>query len=88
MFFSPPASSAMSSGPPKKRHRSWHPTTLVPVPATAVPVPAIRPLTCSSGGCDDIALCRLIAFLFVYAMSLAGGGLFMRVPERKSFSQP
>ncbi|XP_065124131.1 GREB1-like protein [Paramisgurnus dabryanus] len=44
-----PASSAMTSGPPKKRHRSWHPTTLVPVPATAVPVPAIRPLTCSSG---------------------------------------
>ncbi|XP_016097088.1 GREB1-like protein [Sinocyclocheilus grahami] len=44
-----PASSAMSSGPPKKRHRSWHPTSLVPVPATAVPVPAIRPLTCSSG---------------------------------------
>uniref|UniRef100_A0A8C2HHW3 GREB1-like protein n=1 Tax=Cyprinus carpio TaxID=7962 RepID=A0A8C2HHW3_CYPCA len=39
------ASSAMSSGPPKKRHRGWHPTSLVPVPATAVPVPAIRPLT-------------------------------------------
>uniref|UniRef100_A0A672SXH8 GREB1-like protein n=1 Tax=Sinocyclocheilus grahami TaxID=75366 RepID=A0A672SXH8_SINGR len=39
-----PASSAMSSGPPKKRHR-----TTVPVTATAVPVPAIRPLTCSSG---------------------------------------
>uniref|UniRef100_A0A8C1JL85 GREB1-like protein n=1 Tax=Cyprinus carpio TaxID=7962 RepID=A0A8C1JL85_CYPCA len=33
------ASSAMSSGPPKKRHRGWHPTSLVPVPATAVPVP-------------------------------------------------
>ncbi|CAM4594670.1 unnamed protein product [Leuciscus chuanchicus] len=44
-----PASSAMASGPPKKRHRSWHPASLVPVPATAVPVPAIRPLTCSSG---------------------------------------
>uniref|UniRef100_A0AAY4C5U9 GREB1-like protein n=1 Tax=Denticeps clupeoides TaxID=299321 RepID=A0AAY4C5U9_9TELE len=43
------ASTAMSSGPPKKRHRSWHPTSLVPVPSTAVPVPAIRPLTCSSG---------------------------------------
>uniref|UniRef100_A0A8C1JM53 GREB1-like protein n=1 Tax=Cyprinus carpio TaxID=7962 RepID=A0A8C1JM53_CYPCA len=41
------SSSAMSSGPPKKRHRGWHPTSLVPVPATAVPVPAIRPLTCS-----------------------------------------
>uniref|UniRef100_A0A8C1YQ89 GREB1-like protein n=1 Tax=Cyprinus carpio TaxID=7962 RepID=A0A8C1YQ89_CYPCA len=41
------SSSAMSSGPPKKRHRSWHPTALVPVPATAVPVPAIHPLTCS-----------------------------------------
>uniref|UniRef100_A0AAY4C4J3 GREB1-like protein n=1 Tax=Denticeps clupeoides TaxID=299321 RepID=A0AAY4C4J3_9TELE len=40
------ASTAMSSGPPKKRHRSWHPTSLVPVPSTAVPVPAIRPLTC------------------------------------------
>ncbi|XP_030629772.1 GREB1-like protein [Chanos chanos] len=39
-----PASSAMSSGPPKKRHRSWHPTSVVPIPATAVPVPAIRPL--------------------------------------------
>uniref|UniRef100_A0AAY4C469 GREB1-like protein n=1 Tax=Denticeps clupeoides TaxID=299321 RepID=A0AAY4C469_9TELE len=33
------ASTAMSSGPPKKRHRSWHPTSLVPVPSTAVPVP-------------------------------------------------
>uniref|UniRef100_A0A9J7XRT0 GREB1 like retinoic acid receptor coactivator n=1 Tax=Cyprinus carpio carpio TaxID=630221 RepID=A0A9J7XRT0_CYPCA len=42
-----PSSSAMSSGPPKKRHRSWHPTALIPVPATAVPVPAIHPLTCS-----------------------------------------
>uniref|UniRef100_A0A8C1JT11 GREB1-like protein n=1 Tax=Cyprinus carpio TaxID=7962 RepID=A0A8C1JT11_CYPCA len=42
-----PPSSAMSSGPPKKRHRSWHPTALIPVPATAVPVPAIHPLTCS-----------------------------------------
>ncbi|KTG34535.1 hypothetical protein cypCar_00039727 [Cyprinus carpio] len=39
-----------SPGPPKKRHRSWHPTALIPVPATAVPVPAIHPLTCSSGG--------------------------------------
>uniref|UniRef100_A0A3B5MK23 GREB1 like retinoic acid receptor coactivator n=1 Tax=Xiphophorus couchianus TaxID=32473 RepID=A0A3B5MK23_9TELE len=34
-------SSAMNSGPPKKRHRSWHPSTLVSVPPTAVPVPAI-----------------------------------------------
>uniref|UniRef100_A0A673KYZ4 GREB1-like protein n=1 Tax=Sinocyclocheilus rhinocerous TaxID=307959 RepID=A0A673KYZ4_9TELE len=49
------ASSAMSSGPPKKRHRSWHPTSLVPVPATAVPVPAIRPLTCSSGGPPSVS---------------------------------
>uniref|UniRef100_A0A8D3B7Z1 GREB1-like protein n=1 Tax=Scophthalmus maximus TaxID=52904 RepID=A0A8D3B7Z1_SCOMX len=39
-----PISSAMNSGPPKKRHRSWHPNTLVPVPPTAVPVPAIRPI--------------------------------------------
>uniref|UniRef100_A0A671XT90 GREB1 like retinoic acid receptor coactivator n=1 Tax=Sparus aurata TaxID=8175 RepID=A0A671XT90_SPAAU len=37
-------SSAMNSGPPKKRHRSWHPNSLVPVPPTAVPVPAIRPI--------------------------------------------
>uniref|UniRef100_A0A3B4YBR3 GREB1 like retinoic acid receptor coactivator n=1 Tax=Seriola lalandi dorsalis TaxID=1841481 RepID=A0A3B4YBR3_SERLL len=42
-------SSAMNSGPPKKRHRSWHPSTLVPVPPTAVPVPAIRPIVCSPG---------------------------------------
>uniref|UniRef100_H2MTI9 GREB1 like retinoic acid receptor coactivator n=1 Tax=Oryzias latipes TaxID=8090 RepID=H2MTI9_ORYLA len=40
-------SSAMNSGPPKKRHRSWHPSSLVPVPPTAVPVPAIRPIVCS-----------------------------------------
>ncbi|XP_026229709.1 GREB1-like protein isoform X3 [Anabas testudineus] len=44
-----PVSSAMNSGPPKKRHRSWHPTSLVPVPPTAVPVPAIRPIVCSPG---------------------------------------
>uniref|UniRef100_A0A8P4K7G2 GREB1 like retinoic acid receptor coactivator n=1 Tax=Dicentrarchus labrax TaxID=13489 RepID=A0A8P4K7G2_DICLA len=42
-------SSAMNSGPPKKRHRSWHPSALVPVPPTAVPVPAIRPIVCSPG---------------------------------------
>lgn len=42
-------SSAMNSGPPKKRHRSWHPNSLVPVPPTAVPVPAIRPIVCSPG---------------------------------------
>ncbi|XP_066575361.1 GREB1-like protein isoform X1 [Amia ocellicauda] len=35
---------AMSSGPPKKRHRSWYPGSPMPVPATAVPVPAIRPV--------------------------------------------
>ncbi|XP_055359708.1 GREB1-like protein isoform X3 [Betta splendens] len=44
-----PVSSAMNSGPPKKRHRSWHPTSLVPVPPAAVPVPAIRPIVCSPG---------------------------------------
>ncbi|KAM6918711.1 GREB1-like protein [Xenentodon cancila] len=44
-----PVSSAMNSGPPKKRHRSWHPSSLVPVPPTAVPVPAIRPIVCSAG---------------------------------------
>uniref|UniRef100_A0A671XTF9 GREB1 like retinoic acid receptor coactivator n=1 Tax=Sparus aurata TaxID=8175 RepID=A0A671XTF9_SPAAU len=44
-----PVSSAMNSGPPKKRHRSWHPNSLVPVPPTAVPVPAIRPIVCSPG---------------------------------------
>ncbi|XP_061696419.1 GREB1-like protein isoform X3 [Syngnathoides biaculeatus] len=42
-------SSAMSSGPPKKRHRSWHPTSIIPVPPTAVPVPAIRPVVCPPG---------------------------------------
>uniref|UniRef100_A0A673A2N3 Growth regulating estrogen receptor binding 1 n=1 Tax=Sphaeramia orbicularis TaxID=375764 RepID=A0A673A2N3_9TELE len=36
-------SSAMSNGPPKKRHRSWHPSPLVPVPPTVVPVPAFHP---------------------------------------------
>ncbi|KAM9845471.1 GREB1-like protein [Aulostomus maculatus] len=44
-----PVSSAMNSGPPKKRHRSWHPSSLVPVPPTAVPVPAIRPIVISPG---------------------------------------
>ncbi|KAL2097317.1 hypothetical protein ACEWY4_006524 [Coilia grayii] len=44
-----PVSSAMTSGPPKKRHRSWHPSSVVPVPSTAVPVPAIRPITCGPG---------------------------------------
>ncbi|XP_069548353.1 GREB1-like protein isoform X2 [Brachyistius frenatus] len=44
-----PVSSVMNSGPPKKRHRSWHPSSLVPVPPTAVPVPAIRSIVCSSG---------------------------------------
>ncbi|XP_076000900.1 GREB1-like protein [Genypterus blacodes] len=44
-----PATSAMNSGPPKKRHRSWHPSAMVPVPPTAVPVPAIRPIVCSPG---------------------------------------
>ncbi|XP_049338795.1 GREB1-like protein isoform X2 [Astyanax mexicanus] len=39
-----PASSAMSSGPPKKRHRSWHPSSTVPVT-----VPAVRPLPCGTG---------------------------------------
>uniref|UniRef100_A0AAQ4RG45 GREB1 like retinoic acid receptor coactivator n=1 Tax=Gasterosteus aculeatus aculeatus TaxID=481459 RepID=A0AAQ4RG45_GASAC len=43
------ASSAMHSGPPKKRHRSWHPNSLLPVPAVPVPVPAIRPIACSPG---------------------------------------
>ncbi|KAM4728331.1 GREB1-like protein isoform 2-T3 [Anableps anableps] len=44
-----PVSSPMNSGPPKKRHRSWHPSALVPVPPTAVPVPAIRPIVNSPG---------------------------------------
>uniref|UniRef100_A0A3Q4GXQ4 GREB1 like retinoic acid receptor coactivator n=1 Tax=Neolamprologus brichardi TaxID=32507 RepID=A0A3Q4GXQ4_NEOBR len=44
-----PVLSAMNSGPPKKRHRSWHPSSLVPVPPTAVPVPALRPIVCSPG---------------------------------------
>ncbi|XP_066537902.1 GREB1-like protein [Hoplias malabaricus] len=41
-----PASSAMASGPPKKRHRSW----FSPSPAAApVPVPVVRPLPCGTG---------------------------------------
>uniref|UniRef100_A0A673ZK92 GREB1 like retinoic acid receptor coactivator n=1 Tax=Salmo trutta TaxID=8032 RepID=A0A673ZK92_SALTR len=44
-----PVSSAMTSGPPKKRHRGWHPNPLVPVPPTAVPVPAIQPIVYSPG---------------------------------------
>uniref|UniRef100_A0A3Q3KBS3 GREB1 like retinoic acid receptor coactivator n=1 Tax=Monopterus albus TaxID=43700 RepID=A0A3Q3KBS3_MONAL len=47
--FSYLVSSAIHSGPPKKRHRSWHPSALLPVPPTAVPVPAIRPIVCSPG---------------------------------------
>ncbi|TTB71000.1 GREB1-like protein [Bagarius yarrelli] len=43
-----PASSAMTSGPPKKRHRSWHPSPVMPVPSTAVPVPPIHTLTCGT----------------------------------------
>uniref|UniRef100_H2U8H3 GREB1 like retinoic acid receptor coactivator n=1 Tax=Takifugu rubripes TaxID=31033 RepID=H2U8H3_TAKRU len=38
----------MNSGPPKKRHRSWHPNSMVPVPPTAVPVPPIRPIVLST----------------------------------------
>ncbi|KAL7880884.1 hypothetical protein SRHO_G00031380 [Serrasalmus rhombeus] len=45
-----PASSAMSSGPPKKRHRSWLPSSSVPVP-----VPAIRPVPCGSGALLSLA---------------------------------
>ncbi|XP_056912701.1 GREB1-like protein isoform X2 [Takifugu flavidus] len=44
-----PVSFTMNSGPPKKRHRSWHPNSMVPVPPTAVPVPPIRPIVCSPG---------------------------------------
>ncbi|XP_038859134.1 LOW QUALITY PROTEIN: GREB1-like protein [Salvelinus namaycush] len=44
-----PVSSAMTSGPPKKRHRGLHPIPLVPVPPTAVPVPAIQPIVYSPG---------------------------------------
>ncbi|CAL8313122.1 unnamed protein product [Gadus morhua 'NCC'] len=44
-----PSSSTMNSAPPKKRHRGWHPGSLVPAPPTAVPVPAIRPTGCSPG---------------------------------------
>uniref|UniRef100_A0A6Q2ZFC1 GREB1-like protein n=1 Tax=Esox lucius TaxID=8010 RepID=A0A6Q2ZFC1_ESOLU len=49
LWFSCPVSSAMTSGPPKKRHRGWHPSSTVPVPPTAVPVPAIRPIVCPTG---------------------------------------
>uniref|UniRef100_A0A8C8HUV4 GREB1-like protein n=1 Tax=Oncorhynchus tshawytscha TaxID=74940 RepID=A0A8C8HUV4_ONCTS len=42
-------SSAMTLGPPKKRHRGWHPKPLVPVPPTAVPVPTIQPIVYSPG---------------------------------------
>ncbi|KAK7945463.1 hypothetical protein WMY93_001191 [Mugilogobius chulae] len=54
-----PVSSAMNSGPPKKRHRSWHPshpTTMVPIPPTAVPVPAIRPIVCSPGAVMTVSV--------------------------------
>ncbi|KAL3055326.1 hypothetical protein OYC64_018084 [Pagothenia borchgrevinki] len=44
-----PVSTAMHSGPLKKRHRSWHPNSLVPIPPTAVPVTPIRPIVCSPG---------------------------------------
>ncbi|XP_041698325.1 GREB1-like protein [Coregonus clupeaformis] len=44
-----PVSSAMTSGPPKKRHRGWLPNPLVPVLPTAVPVPAIQPIVSSPG---------------------------------------
>nr|XP_033789817.1 LOW QUALITY PROTEIN: GREB1-like protein [Geotrypetes seraphini] len=37
--------SVSSSGPPKKRHRGWSPGSPVPAPLSAVPIPAIRPLT-------------------------------------------
>uniref|UniRef100_A0A8C5HMN4 GREB1-like protein n=1 Tax=Gouania willdenowi TaxID=441366 RepID=A0A8C5HMN4_GOUWI len=37
-----PVSSAMNSGPPKKRHRSW-------ISGSAVPVPAIRPVVSTVG---------------------------------------
>ncbi|KAG7455322.1 hypothetical protein MATL_G00255260 [Megalops atlanticus] len=50
------ASSTMSSGPPKKRHRSWHPGVPVPIPATAVPVPAVRPASRHSGFPQDAQL--------------------------------
>ncbi|XP_041102098.1 GREB1-like protein [Polyodon spathula] len=39
---------AMSAGPPKKRHRGWYPGSPVPIPATAIPVPAIHPVAQSS----------------------------------------
>ncbi|XP_029109413.1 GREB1-like protein isoform X2 [Scleropages formosus] len=35
----------MTSGPPKKRHRGWYSGSPVPVPPTAVHVPALRPAT-------------------------------------------
>ncbi|XP_064790194.1 GREB1-like protein [Oncorhynchus masou masou] len=44
-----PVSSAMTSGPPKKRPRGWHPNPLVPVPPTAVPVHTIQPIVYSPG---------------------------------------
>ncbi|KAK3545633.1 hypothetical protein QTP70_008545 [Hemibagrus guttatus] len=37
-----------SPGPPKKRHRSWHPPPVMPATASVVPIPAIRPLPCST----------------------------------------
>uniref|UniRef100_A0A3B5AYC2 GREB1 like retinoic acid receptor coactivator n=1 Tax=Stegastes partitus TaxID=144197 RepID=A0A3B5AYC2_9TELE len=54
-FFLCLVSSAMNTGPPKKRHRSWHPSTLVPVPPTAVPVPAIRPVVSVSSPQPPVA---------------------------------
>uniref|UniRef100_A0A8C5CN96 GREB1-like protein n=1 Tax=Gadus morhua TaxID=8049 RepID=A0A8C5CN96_GADMO len=39
----PVASSTMNSAPPKKRHRGWHPGSLVPAPPTAVPTAVAPP---------------------------------------------
>ncbi|KAJ8408182.1 hypothetical protein AAFF_G00264100 [Aldrovandia affinis] len=37
-------SSTMNSGPPKKRHRSWHPGSPGPTPSSAAPLPTVRPV--------------------------------------------
>ncbi len=70
----------MNSGPPKKRHRSWHPTSLVPVPPTAVPVPALRPIVCSPGQslrlhcvCRSVSVLHGITGCLVYSLSPSSG---------------
>ncbi|XP_072297007.1 GREB1-like protein isoform X3 [Eucyclogobius newberryi] len=71
-----PVSSAMNSGPPKKRHRSWHPahpSSLVPVPPTALPVPAIRPIVCSPGAVMTVSVHQAPAPVVIQPQPVTAG---------------